>query len=233
MPAPLPTDAIAKASRNRPSLIGVLLVRGALGLAAVPLAAWLYEEHFTVLVLLRPTKEVLLAGGFFVREGDVGLLPLSLAAIPLAAIGVWASFLLGRTYAAELEDGADLPGLAGRVLPAERIRDLRAVLDREGTKVIFLGRLAVFPSTLMAAAAGASGVSTRDFARADTAGLFVSITEVVAAGYVLGEAYERAGTWLTVVGAVVALGLLVLFGRWLRAEHGHGSSPAPRPAAAG
>lgn len=193
-------------------------MRGALGILAVALAASLYEDHFVALVLLRPTKEVLLAGGFFVREGDVGLVPLLLAAVPLNAIGVWASYLLGRSYACDLDDGGELPGVAGRLLPARRIDDLRAVLERKGTKAVFLGRLAVFPSTLMAAAAGASGLEPRAFAVADTTGLVVSVVEVVAVGYVLGEAYERAGLWLTVVGAVVAVGLMVLFGRWLRAE---------------
>jgi membrane protein DedA with SNARE-associated domain len=215
----LPKLSVSDATAGRLALMGVLVVRGGLGILAVVLAAWLYEEHFATLVLLRPTKEVLLAGGFFVREGDVGLLALLLAAIPLSAVGVWASFLLGRTFAAELDDGDALPGLAGKVLPARRIKPLRAVLDREGMKAVFLGRLAVFPSTLMAAAAGASGVGVRDFAVADTAGMVVAIAEVVAAGYLLGEAYERAGVWLSAVGAAVALGLLVLFGRWLRAEH--------------
>lgn len=197
-------------------------MRGALGILAVVLAAWLYEEHFVALVLLRPTKEVLLAAGFFVREGDVGLLPVGLAAIPLNAIGVWAAYLLGRSYACDLDEGTELPGLAGRLLPARRIDDLRAVLERKGTKAVFLGRLAVFPSTLMAAAAGASGLERREFAVADTAGLVVSVAEVVAVGYLLGEAYERAGVWLTAVGGLVALGLMVLFGRWLRAEQRRG-----------
>ena len=222
MAGSLPKLVRSEASGARLALAGILVVRGALGVVAIVLAAWLYAEHFAVLALLRPTKEVLLAGGFFVREGDVGLVPLYLAAIPLSAIGVWASFLLGRTFADDLDDGVALPGILGRLLPAGRIRSLRAVLDREGTKAIFLGRLAVFPSTLMAAAAGGSGVAMRDFAVADTAGLLVSITEVVAVGYLLGEAYEQAGAWLTAVGAVVALGLLVLFGRWLRAEHHRG-----------
>jgi membrane protein DedA with SNARE-associated domain len=214
----LPKFGLSEARITRAALIGVLVVRGGLGFVAVALAAWLYEEHFVLLSLLRPTKEVLLAGGFLFRKGDVGLVPLLLAAIPLSAIGVWAAFLLGRTFASDLEDGVELSGLAGRLLPSRRVEALRDVLDREGTKAVFLGRLAVFPSTLMAAAAGASGVGPREFAVADTAGLLLSITQVVAVGYVLGEAYEQAGIWLTAVGAAVALGLLALFGRWLRAE---------------
>lgn len=212
----------------------VLVARGALGLLAVALAAGLYKEHFVVLALLRPTKEVLLAGGFFVRRGDVWILPLLAAAIPLNVIGVWASYLLGRSYAAELDDGVELPGLVGKVLPAHRVETLRGVLERKGSKVVLLGRLAVFPSTVMAAAAGASGMSMRDFAKADTAGLLLSIVEVVGLGYVLGEAHEEAGPWLTVVGAGVALVVLTIIGRKL--ANGAGEPVAPvlplaRPAA--
>ena len=47
-------------------------------------------------------------------------------------------------------------------------------------RVVFLGRLAAFPSTLMAAAAGSSGVSWRAFVIADTAGALVSL------GWLLG-----------------------------------------------
>ena len=65
---------------------------------------------------------------------------------------------------------------------------------------MFFGRLAAFPSTLMAAAAGASGVPPREFLPADTAGALVSMGALLGVGYVLGEAYEEAGPWITAVG---------------------------------
>jgi membrane protein DedA with SNARE-associated domain len=233
MTVALPASAGSEAPK-RLALVAVLLARGALAILAVLLVTELYEDHFVLLALLRPTKEVLLAGGFFVRRGDVGILPLVLAAIPLSAVGVWASFLLGRSYAPELEDGVELPGVVGRLLPARRIESLRAVLEGKGTKVVFLGRLAVFPSTVMAAAAGASGLSVAEFAKADTAGLLASIAEVVVLGYVLGEAREQAGPWLTVAGAAVALVVLAIIGRKLASGGTSTSSaitPLARPAA--
>lgn len=74
------SEAPVRESSLRQGLIGVALLRGALSLVAIPLAPFLYEGHFVALVLLRPTKEVLLVGGFLVREGDVALLPLVAAA---------------------------------------------------------------------------------------------------------------------------------------------------------
>jgi hypothetical protein len=53
----------------------------------------------------------------------------------------------------------------------------------------------------------------RSFLVADGLGGLAAITEVVVAGFVLGEAYERAGVWLTVVGSLIAIGLLVASGR--------------------
>jgi membrane protein DedA with SNARE-associated domain len=169
-------------------------------------------------VLLRPTKEVFLAAGFAIRRGDLGWIETYAAAVPVALLGVWVFYFLGRSFAEELQGDVELPGLAGRLLPATRIDSFRRILDRKGSKVVFLGRLAVFPSSLMAAAAGASGVEPRRFLVADGLGAIASVTQVLVTGYLLGHAYEQAGPWLTAVGAIVALGLLVALGRWLRRE---------------
>jgi membrane protein DedA with SNARE-associated domain len=201
--------------RWRRPLLWLAALRAVLALAAVPLAPVLYEHHFVTLVLLRPTKEVLLAGGFLVRRGEVNPLELLVATVPLMLLGVWQFFALGRGYAKEIKAG-DLPGLGGRVLPTKRITAVRKVLDRKGARLVLLARLAVFPSALVAAAAGGSKMPTRTFLLADGIGGLLSIVEVVGAGMLLGEAYEEAGPWLTVGGVAALLGLLWLFGRYLR-----------------
>lgn len=209
---------------RKPILLGIAAVRGALGLLAVPLAPALYEDHFMLLVLLRPTKEVLLAGGFLWREGDVSLPLLVLAAVPIAVFGVWLFFALGRAYGDELRKGTVLPKWGQRVLPPERVQALCRVLDRRGRGVVVLGRLTAFPSTLLAAAAGASGMKPRQFLPADSLGALLSFLEVIAAGYLLGEAYKRAGAWLTGVGVVVLVVVVVVVGRRLRDEESSSSS---------
>ncbi|MGI8632675.1 MAG: DedA family protein [Solirubrobacterales bacterium] len=186
-----------------------------MSLAAIPLAPFLYREHFVVLVLLRPTKEVLLAAGFLVRQQDVSLPVVLAAAIPLAIFGVWHFYWLGRSWAKEIESGRGLPRLAGRLLPRDRIKRLGEVLDAKGKRVVVVGRLASFPSALLGAAAGASGMSSRDFLPADGVGGVLSIAEVVLAGYILGEAYKEAGPWVTGIGVVLLLALLIGMGRAL------------------
>lgn len=203
------------AVRFRTFLLWLAAARAVLGVVAIPLAPFLYREHFAVLVLLRPTKEVLLAAGFLVRQGDVNPVVVVLAALPLMLGGVWQFFALGRGFADELRSGEGLPKLAQRLLPPERVKKLCAVLDRKGTRLIFLGRLATFPSSLLGTAAGTAGMKTRKFLPADALGALVGMAEVLVAGYLLGQAYKSAGPWLTGVGVVALLGMLFVLGRSL------------------
>ncbi|MGH9273878.1 MAG: DedA family protein [Acidimicrobiales bacterium] len=208
---------------TRGLFIGLAILRAVLAGGALLAAPWLYREHAAVLVLLRPTKEVFLFGGFLSREGDIALPVVLVAALPLLLAGVWLFYGLGRAYAKELED-AELPGLAGRILPKKRLDQLREVLDERGTRVVFVGRLAAFPSALMAAAAGSAGVPWKEFVVADTAGALVSLGAVVGLGYTLGETYEAAGPWVTGAGIVVLVVLAVVVGRSLSASHSSSSS---------
>lgn len=180
-----------------------------------------------LLVLLRPTKDVFLFAGFQISEANTTVPAVVAAALPLLLGGVWATFGLGRAHADRFDGDEELPGLLGRVLPKERVRDLGALLDEKGPKVVFLGRLAAFPSTVMGAAAGAAGMPWRTFVLADGAGALVSLGLALLLGDLLQETYEEAGPWLTALGVAVLAGVAVMAGRWLRG----GSRPAARAGA--
>jgi membrane protein DedA with SNARE-associated domain len=212
---------MSKATVTRPSrriLLVLAALRGVLGVVAVPLVPVLYRDHFVVLVLLRPTKEILLAAGFFIREGEARLLAVLAAALPLALFGVWLFYALGRSYSDELQSGDELPRWAQGILRPDRVENLSRILEKKGRALVVLGRLAAFPSTLLGAAAGASGMGPGSFLAADGLGCVLSVAAVVGAGYVLGAAYKEAGPWMTGVGVVVLFGLLIALGRWLRRE---------------
>lgn len=198
-------------------LLAFAALRAALGLVAIPLVPFLYEDHFLVLVLLRPAKEIFLAGGFLARQGDVNLMLLVLAAIPLSIFGVWHFYLLGRAYSEEI-DSDKLSGMAARVLTPERIEKLERSLRRKGPKLIFLGRLAVLSSAAVAAAAGAMKMEPRKFFPWDLGGGLLSIAYTVAAGWFLGAAYEKAGPWITVAGVTALLGFAFVLGRTIQRE---------------
>lgn len=212
----MPTARVPTKRRVIPLVLAGL--RGGLALLAIPLAPVLFREHFVILVLLRPTKEVLLAAGFLLRDDKVNLLPVLLAAIPMGFLGVWLFFWLGRSFREEIQSGDGLPKWATKILPPDRIKSMCRILERKGRWVIVVGRLAAFPSTVLAAAAGASGMAPRAFVPADALGGVLSVAEVMVTGYILGSAYERAGPWLTGVGVLVLFALMFLVGRWLRRE---------------
>lgn len=186
-----------------------------MGIAAIPLAPLLYRDNFLILVLLRPTKEVLLAAGFLARAGNVRLPEIVIAAVPLMVLGVWHFYYLGRQFSTEINNNR-LPLIGSKILPSKRIRHLEKVLDRKGSRLVFLGRLAVFPSALLGAAAGSSDMPSKEYLPADGLGATASIVEVVGAGFLLGAAYKEAGIWITVGGIVALAAAAVVFGRYLR-----------------
>lgn len=211
----------------RRALLGAAVARTVLALAAIPLAPFLFREHVAVLVLLRPTKETLLFAGFAAQNHDVSLPVVVLAALPLLLAGVWQFYALGREFSSDLNK-RDLPGIAGRLLPRSRIKGLQDALQHQGQKVVFLGRLAAMPSSLIAAAAGASKFGVRRFLIVDTAGALCSLALMVGLGWVLDDAYEDAGPWLTALGLAAILVVAIVVGRSLtRAE---AKRPAKRAA---
>src|ERR1700752_1330877 len=72
-----------KSPELRGGLLALAIVRIIIGIAAIRLAPFLYKKHFVVLVLMRPTKEVLLAAGFLIRLDKVWWVPVLAAAVPL------------------------------------------------------------------------------------------------------------------------------------------------------
>jgi membrane protein DedA with SNARE-associated domain len=199
----------------RTFLLWLAAIRFVVSLIAIPLAPFLYREHFIVLVLMRPTKEVLLAAGFLIRAGKVDLIPVVLAALPLLILGVWLFFYLGKAYCEEITKGK-IPGFGGRIIDADKINKMGKVLDKKGSRLVFLGRLAAFPSTVVAAAAGACKMRSREFLPFDGAGGVASVTIALAAGYLLGETYENASPIISVIGVLVLVGAAVLLGRYLK-----------------
>jgi membrane protein DedA with SNARE-associated domain len=68
----------------------------------------------------------------------------------------------------------------------------------------------------VAAAAGAAEIPTRRFLLADAAGALLSLAVLLSLGYVLEDAYEAAGPWLTGAGVVVLTAGAVVLGRALK-----------------
>ena len=146
------------------------------------------------------------------------LFPVLAASIPLTILGVWNFFFLGQAWAKEINDEQAASCREARACRRSGSRRSTKVSKKKGVSVVLFGRLAAFPSTMIAAAAGASRMKAKQFLPADGIGGVASVAEVLIAGYLFGEAYKKAGTGITVIGVVVFIGLLVAVGRWLARE---------------
>jgi membrane protein DedA with SNARE-associated domain len=217
--------------------LGVAAGRYALAFAAIPLIPWLLREHVAWLILLQPRREWLLLGGAQTQvQGTPAWWVLLAAYAPLMILGVWAFFVVGRAYQRTLRLGAG-PRWVRRALPPAQIELWQGLLVRRGPTIAIFGRLAAVPPTLLAAAAGVSDVSARRYLGADLLGAALTFGVVLGAGYGLGTAYERAGSWLTGLGVVLLVVMAVLAARWIRREAArsqeHIPPRPPTPAAGG
>ncbi|MGH9917362.1 MAG: hypothetical protein ACRD6W_00605 [Nitrososphaerales archaeon] len=203
------------------ALIWLAGLRLASALVALPMAAFLYRHHFLILVLLRPSLGVLLAGAILARHGQVSLPQIVGASIPLQLLAIWLYFLLGQAWESEIEGNDRLPFMAARILQPNQIRRLRNALRSRGIRLIVLARFAIFPVGLLAAAAGAADMNPREFFPADALAFAAAVGLVVGIGYGLGISTDEAGPWLAAGGAC---GLVVLSGilTWY-VWHGSGS----------
>lgn len=200
--------------RYRGWLLGIAIVRIILGIIAIPLAPFLYKEHFLILVLLRPTKEVFLVGGYLARQGDVNLLEIAIAAVPLSILGVWVFYWLGKGYSKEINSD-EMPPIADRIITPKRVKKFDKALDRKEGRLIFLGRMAVLSSAMIAAASGATRMPAKEFLPPDALGGAVSLGLCLGAGYLLGEAHDEAGPWITVGAALALVAFAFILGRRL------------------
>jgi membrane protein DedA with SNARE-associated domain len=202
----------------RRASVALVVVRLALPFVAVPLIPLLVFDRIELLVLLRPQKEFLLRGGAQARLSGAPSIAMLLAAyVPFMLVAVWAFFVVGRAYRDRIR-GDDTPRWLRRALPPARLELAQRVLAHHGAGIAVLGRLAAFPPTILAAAAGISDVDARRYLGADLAGALSSFALAVGAGWALGETYARAGIWLTAAGLVVLAVLVALLTRWLRRE---------------
>ncbi len=187
----------------------LVAVRVTASLIAIPLFPFLYRDHYFVLALLRPSPAVLAGGGFRARQTGVGLWEVAAASVPMQFLAVWLYFAIGRAWTKEIGGDDRLPLFAARFLRPKRIKELRKVMRKRGTLVVFLSRFAIVPVGLVAASAGAAKLEPRRYFVTDAIAATLQAAMAIGAGYLLGFAADRANPWVAVLGT---LGLVVLSG---------------------
>jgi membrane protein DedA with SNARE-associated domain len=176
-------------------------------------------DNILWLLLVRPSKEVLLWGGGLWRTtgGEVDLWLLFLAYAPLMIVMNWAFFFIGRAWGPALAHGEG-PRWLQRSITPEQFARARTLLAKHGPIIAVVGRIAVLPPTVMSAAAGTSDIGVWRYQIADTIGGIAGFVSAVAVGIVLGETYEQGGLWLLAGGLVLVVLLLWWMTRWLQQD---------------
>jgi membrane protein DedA with SNARE-associated domain len=200
------------------ALLVLAAVRTSAALVALPLVPLLYKQDFLVLVALRPSLGILLLGAILARQGGMSLWAMLLIAVPLQLLIVWLYFLLGRAWQSEIHSDDTLPFLTARLLRRNQVRRIREALEEHGSRLVALARFAIFPTGLLAATAGASGMAPARYFPADGLAFAVAAGAVVGAGYGLGLAQRQSDLWLTVIGTIGLVALSGLLTWYVRRE---------------
>lgn len=174
------------------------------------------ERNVALLILLRPGRPEVLLAGFRIRGMDATVGEVFLAYLPLGILSAWGFFWLGRLYADNFRH--DTPGWLARIVPPEVFGKLQILLRKRGPGLAVVGRIAGLPPTILAAAAAVSDVPARKYLAADFLGAVLNFSIIVGAGFALGEAYERAGPWLTGISLVLIFGVSIWIQNWIQAE---------------
>jgi membrane protein DedA with SNARE-associated domain len=156
-----------------------------------------------------PGETVLLAGGFFARQGSLSLGWVLAAAFLAAIAGDNTGYWIGR------RGGRGLVERHGRWvgLTAARLASIEGFFNRHGAKTILIARFLSGVRAIAPLFAGISRIPWRRFAAVDAAACLLWATAVGLVGYAFGESWGRIEHWIGRAGLsllALAAGLLLL-----------------------
>ena len=165
-----------------------------------------------------PSELIMPLGGFYVRSGQLALVPVVLAGLLGTVLGALPWYGIGRLINEQrIEQWLERHGRWIGISPQELHRS-RDWFSRHGTALVFWGRLIPGIRTLISVPAGIEMMPFTPFLIWTTAGSLIWTLLLTLAGYALGEAYVNVETWLEPVAKVIKV-LLVLsvlgFTAWL------------------
>jgi membrane-associated protein len=174
------------------------------------LGAWTYAlvgglaflETGAFVGLIAPGETAIVLGGVVAAQGTISLPAVLVVAWACAALGDFASFLLGRRLGRRflLARGPSLG------VTAPRLERVDAFYDRHGAKAILIGRFVGLVRAVSPFLAGASGLRWRAFLPWSILGTAIWASAYTLAGYAFHRSFASATHVLT----YGALGLAVL-----------------------
>jgi membrane-associated protein len=181
------------------------------------LGAWTYAlvgalaflETGAFVGLIAPGETAVVLGGVVAAEGGVSLGPMLLIVWLSAALGDFASFMLGRRLGRRF-----LVARGPRIgVTAARLERVDGFFARHGAKAILVGRFIGIVRAVAPFLAGASGMRLRAFLPWSLLGTLAWGTTFTLVGYVFHESFSSAASLVThlMLGGAVAAGLVLAF----------------------
>ena len=166
-----------------------------------------------------PSELIMPLAGFVAADGKIAFAGVAAAGTTGSVAGALALFLLGRwlgeaRLSAWLNRHGKWVGLRGADLGKGR-----AWFERHGPKAVLLGRLAPGVRSLISIPAGIAKMNLGVFLLYTTIGSAIWSTALAAAGYWLGDNYEKVGSWLGPAGTVVLAACAIAAAVWLVRRH--------------
>jgi len=187
-----------------PDLEGALTdLSDALGTWTYALVATLaFLETGAFVGLVAPGETAVVLGGVVAAQGDVALVPMLVLVWIAAALGDFASFMLGRRLGRRflVSRGPRFGVTAPRLARVERF------FDRHGGKAILVGRFVGVVRAVAPFLAGSSGMRLRAFLPWSLLGTGLWAAAFTLAGYAFHRSFTEASATIT----HVALGAAVL-----------------------
>ncbi|MCT0218906.1 DedA family protein [Synechococcus sp. CS-1329] len=197
-----------------PELIGAAVAANPIAGYGAIFGAMFLENLFPPI----PSELIMPLGGFYVQQGQLGLVPVVLAGLAGTVLGALPWYGVGRLVNEErIEHWLERHGRWIGISPLELQRS-RTWFSRHGTALVFWGRLVPGIRTLISVPAGIEMMPMVPFLLWTTAGSLIWTLLLTVAGMALGEGYANVEVWLQPVTQVIKV-LLVLsalaFAAWL------------------
>ena len=156
-----------------------------------------------------PSELIMPLGGFYVQQGQLGLVPDVLAGLLGTVLGALPWYGVGRLINEErIEAWLQRHGRWIGISPDELARS-RRWFSRYGTALVFWGRLVPGIRTLISVPAGIEMMPMAPFLVWTTAGSLIWTALLTVAGMVLGEGYSNVELWIDPVSKAVKVLLVV------------------------
>lgn len=163
-----------------------------------------FSESAFVIAFFIPGETALVFGGVLASEHRVAIVGMVGVAICSTTLGYFVGYVIGRAYGPRLLDLSwfrDRPGI---------IRTRTTIVER-GSWAVVVARFIPFVRAFMPGVAGASGVDSRIFARANITGALPWGAGYTLLGFFAGQAYHRFVKDAASGGEFIAALLVVLF----------------------